>query len=164
MTGDARSRRWRPVLLSGLVLPGLGQAVTGHPWRALFFSGSSLALVVVVVERVARETRRLMPEDPVAVLDPMLPFNLVAEIHRANASFFFWATLGMVALWVAGIVDAYLATDSVRPIAKGIDRARRSPGPSQPKVQRDVTGRSEEWRGASRSSAKAPPPSSGRRP
>jgi len=130
MTGDARSRRrWRPVLLSGLVLPGLGQAVTGHPWRALFLSASSLALVVAVIARVTHETQRLMPTDPEALLDPTLPFTLAAEIHRANASFFFWATLGMVALWVGGMVDAYLATDSVGPIAKGFGQIRR---PSRP--------------------------------
>jgi len=119
MTEGARPRgRWRPVLLSGLVFPGLGQAVTGHPWRALFFSASSLALVVAVVERVMRETQRLMPVDPEALLDPTLPFTLAVEIHRANASFFFWATLGIVALWVGAMLDALLS-DTGSPVPKG---------------------------------------------
>jgi hypothetical protein len=123
MTREARPRsRWRPVLLSGLVLPGLGQLVTGHPWRALFFSAPSLALVVAVVARVMRETQRLMPADPVALLDPMLPLTLAVEIHRANASFFFWATLGILALWAGSIVDTL--RDSVGPIPKGSDRNR----------------------------------------
>jgi hypothetical protein len=104
MTAIPRGR-WRPVLLSGLVFPGLGQLVVGRPWRALFFSASSLALIVAVVARVMRETRRLMPDDAEALLDPTLPFTLAVEIHRANASFFFWATLGIVALWVGAIVD-----------------------------------------------------------
>jgi hypothetical protein len=104
------------VLLSGLVLPGLGQVVSGHPWRGLFFSAPSLALVAAVVERVMRETQRLMPADPVALLDPMLPLTLAVEIQRANASFFFWATLGIVVLWVGAIVDC-------------IPRGRRPPGP-----------------------------------
>ena len=98
----------RGLLLSALVFPGLGQLVTGHPWRAFAFAGSSAALLVAVVRRVARETERLMPEDPVAILDPALPFRLVAEVHRANASFFLWATLGLVAIWLASIVDAWL--------------------------------------------------------
>ena len=96
----------RGLLLSALVFPGLGQLVTGHPWRALAFAGSSAALLVAVVRRVIRETDRLMPEDPVAILDPALPFRLAVEIHRANASFFLWATVGIVAIWLASIADA----------------------------------------------------------
>ena len=97
---------WRPVLLSGLVFPGLGQLVTGHPWRALFFSGSTVALLAAVVVRVMRETQRLLPDEAEALLDPALPFRLAAEIHRANAAFFFWATLGIVALWLGSMADA----------------------------------------------------------
>jgi len=81
--------------------------VSGHPWRALAFSGSSVALLVTVVLRVARETERLLPHEPEALLDPALPFRLALEIHRANASFFFWATLGVVALWLGSIADAW---------------------------------------------------------
>jgi hypothetical protein len=101
--------RWRPVLLSGVVFPGLGQLVTGHPWRALAFGGSNAALLAAVVARVVSETRRLMPQDAFAFLDPALPFRLVVEVHRANAAFFFWATLGIVALWVGSIADAWLS-------------------------------------------------------
>ena len=137
MTSDARPRgRWRPVFLSGLVLPGLGQLVTGHPWRALFFSAPSLALVVAVVGRVMRETRRLMPVDPVALLDPMLPFTLAVEIHRANASFFFWATVGILALWVGAIVDCIprgvIARGSRSPAPSDPDQTRRPPAPRWP--------------------------------
>ena len=111
---------WRPVLLSGLVFPGLGQLTCGHPWRALFFGGSSVALLVAVVVRVMRETRRLLPQDPVALLDPALPFRLAVEIHRANASFFLWATLGIVALWLGSVADAVLLRDTRRPGPEGI--------------------------------------------
>jgi len=100
---------WRPVLLSGLVFPGLGQLVTGHPWRALAFGGSSVALLVAVVFRVVRETERLMPQNEFALLDPALPFRLVVEVHRANAAFFLWATLGIVALWLGSMADAWLS-------------------------------------------------------
>jgi hypothetical protein len=99
--------RWKPVLLSGLVFPGLGQLVTGHPWRALGFGGGSVALLVAVVLRVIRETRRLLPEDEGALLDPALPFRLAVEVHRANAGFFLWATLGIVALWLGSMADAW---------------------------------------------------------
>jgi hypothetical protein len=93
------------VLLSGLVFPGLGQAATGRPWRALFFSASSLALIAAVVTRVMRETQRLMPVDPEALFDPALPFRLAVEIHRANASFFLLCTLGIVGVWLGAVFD-----------------------------------------------------------
>jgi hypothetical protein len=133
MTEGARPRsRWRPVLLSGLVFPGLGQAVTGHPWRALFFSASSLALIAAVVIRVMRETQRLMPVDPEALFDPALPFTLAMEIHRANASFFFWATLGVVALWVGSIADACLLRSAVGPAPRESDQTRHPSAPRRP--------------------------------
>jgi hypothetical protein len=132
MTQAAGGRgRWRPALLSGLVFPGLGQAVAGRPWRALFFSASSLALIVAVIVRVMHETQRLMPTDPEALLDPALPFTLAVEIHRANASFFFWCTLGIVALWAGSIVDAL--RDPVGPIPKGSDQTRHPSGPPSAK-------------------------------
>jgi hypothetical protein len=103
----ARGSR-RAVLLSALVFPGLGQLATGHPWRGLAFAGSSVALLAAVVRRVVRETDRLMPQDPTAILDPGLPFRLAVEIHRANASFFLWVTVGIVAIWLGSIADAWL--------------------------------------------------------
>jgi hypothetical protein len=124
MTEGAPPRgRWRPALLSGLVLPGLGQAVTGRPWRALFFSASSLALIVAVVQRVMHETQRLMPVDPEALLDPTLPFTLAVEIHRANASFFFWCTLGIVALWAGSVIDC-IPRGAVGPAPRDSDQTR----------------------------------------
>jgi hypothetical protein len=102
------------VLLSGLVFPGLGQLVIGRPWRALGFGAGSVALLVAVVRRVMQETARLLPEDPVELLDPALPFRLAVEIHRANAGFFFWVTLGIVALWAGSILDAWLSAPRPR--------------------------------------------------
>ena len=115
MTRKAAGRDpWRPVLLSGLVFPGLGQWTSGHRWRALAFGGSSVALLGAVVQRVMRETQRLMPEDPAAILDPALPFQLVAQLHRDNASFFFWATLWIVVIWLASMADAWIGGRSSR--------------------------------------------------
>ena len=106
MTSPTRSR-YRGALLSGLVFPGLGQLVTGHPWRGLGFAGPSAALLAAVVLRVIRETERLLPQDAEALLDPALPFRLSVEVHRANASFFLWTTAGIVALWLGSIADAW---------------------------------------------------------
>jgi hypothetical protein len=110
-----RRKRLRPVLLSGLVFPGLGQLVSGRPWRALAFGGTSLVLVVLLVQRVVVETQRLMPTDPEALLDLTLPFRLAVEIQRQNASFFLWVTLAVVALWALSMLDAWLAGGDQRP-------------------------------------------------
>jgi hypothetical protein len=97
---------WRPVLLSGLVFPGLGQLASGRPWRGLAFALGSLIALVLVLHRVARETLARLPEDPTAI-DPLLPFRLAHEIHLANASFFFWLTLVLIVLWLGSVVDAW---------------------------------------------------------
>lgn len=108
MTTGARRNRLRPVLLSGLVFPGLGQLVSGRPARALAFGGTSVALLAVLVRRVIDETARRMPEDAESLLDPALPFRLALEIQRQNASFFLWVTLAVVAVWALSVLDAWL--------------------------------------------------------
>jgi hypothetical protein len=110
VSGEARDRL-RPVLLSGLVFPGLGQLASGRPWRALAFAAPSAGLLVLLVRRVVRETVIRMPESPEALLDPALPFRLAAEIQRANASFFLWVTAGLVVLWILSMLDAWFAGD-----------------------------------------------------
>jgi hypothetical protein len=105
-SGGGRRDPWRPVLLSGLVFPGLGQLTTGHPLRALFFGMATCVFLVVLVRRVAHETLMRMPTDPTQI-DAALPFRLAHEIHRDNAQFFLWVTLGLVAVWAGSIVDAW---------------------------------------------------------
>lgn len=107
MSRPPKSGPWRPVILSGLVFPGLGQLLSGHPWRALAFAGSTAVLLVAVVRRVIGETERLLPTDPGALGDPALPLRLAVEVHRQNATFLLWMTLGVVAVWLASIVDAW---------------------------------------------------------
>ncbi|MCG6925103.1 MAG: hypothetical protein LJF30_07315 [Acidobacteria bacterium] len=109
--GARRRSPWRPVLLSGLVFPGLGQIVSGRPWRGLVYGLGSLVVLIAVLRRVARETLARMPDDPTAI-DPLFPFRLAHEIQADNAAFFFWLTLVLVALWVGSVVDAWL---TVRP-------------------------------------------------
>jgi hypothetical protein len=89
------------------VLPGLGQLVSGHPWRALGFAGGSIGLLVAVVLRVIRETGRLLPEDEASLLDPALPFRLAIQVQQENAGFFLWTTLALTALWIGAMVDAW---------------------------------------------------------
>ena len=97
------------MLLSGLVFPGLGQLASGHPWRGLAFALGTVAGVAIVLRRVAREAFARIPEDPTSI-DPLLPFRLAHEIQSANASFFFWLTAILLAIWVGSIVDAWRTT------------------------------------------------------
>ena len=121
--GEARPRsRWRSLLLSGLVLPGLGQLVSGYPGRGLVFAGGTLVGLVVLVRRVVQETLARLPEDPTNI-DPLLPLRLAYEIHRDNAWFFFWLTAALLGLWVASILDAWHTS---RPVSSAARAPRRS--------------------------------------
>jgi hypothetical protein len=98
------------MLLSLLVFPGLGQFATGRPGRGLAYAGGSVVVLAAVLRRVHLETLRLLPSDAEALLDPTLPFRLAAEVHRANAAFFGWATAGLVVLWALSALDAWRDT------------------------------------------------------
>ena len=111
--GPNPRRPWRSVLLSGLVFPGLGQLMSGHPVRGLAFAAGSLVAVVALVRRVAGETLARLPTDPDQI-DPLLPFRLAHEIHRDSADFFLWVTLALVALWAGSVVDAWRTSAGVR--------------------------------------------------
>ncbi len=97
----------RAVLLSLLVFPGAGQLALRRPWRALAFAGATFLLLAAVVRRVMSETARLLPADPDVLLDPSLPLRLAVDVHRANASFFLLATLGVIVVWAASVLDAW---------------------------------------------------------
>jgi hypothetical protein len=140
-----RPRRplWRSVLLSGLVFPGLGQLMSGHPVRGLVFATGSLVAIVVLVRRVARETLARLPTDPTQI-DPLLPFRLAHDIHRDNADFFLWITLTLVALWAGSVVDAWVSSFNDPPPypsprrgrgGREVELARRA---STPSVRRDA--------------------------
>jgi diadenosine tetraphosphate (Ap4A) HIT family hydrolase len=104
----ASESRWRPLLLSALVLPGLGQLATGRWVKGALLAGTSLVAVVFLLARVSSEALRRMPTDP-------LDFDLgtilgMAEAIRAdNAAFFSGVTFLIVALWLIAILDAWLA-------------------------------------------------------
>jgi hypothetical protein len=83
--------------------------VSRRPAKAVALAGASVALLVLLVRRVIDETLRRMPEDPEALLDPVLPFRLAFEIQRENASFFLWVTLGVLAVWALSVLDAWLS-------------------------------------------------------
>jgi len=106
--GRAGLRRWRAVVLSAVVCPGAGQLAQRRWGPGLGLLLGSLGLIVVLLVKVAREAAARMPTDP-STLDPLFPFEMAAEIQRANAGFFAAITAGLVLLWVLGILDAWRA-------------------------------------------------------
>ncbi len=114
MSRAAGGGRYRPALLSALVFPGLGQLANGQLVRALVFAGGTLALLITFARRVWVETQARLPDDPELVFDPAWPFRLADEIHRANESFFFWITAGLLTAWAGSVVDAWYGARAPR--------------------------------------------------
>ena len=101
-----RRGRWHAVFLSAIVCPGAGQLAQGRFRPGLALVAGSLALLAVLLVKVAQETLVRMPADPLAV-GPFFAFDLAAEIRRDNAAFFGGVTLGLVGLWALGMWDAW---------------------------------------------------------
>jgi hypothetical protein len=114
-TTPPRARPWRPVLLSALGFPGLGQLALRRWASAALYGLGSLALVGLLLQRVVVETRARMPSDPdelVAVLqeDPTWPLKLAQAIQSDNAGFFVGVTAAVVVLWLLSVADAWRAS------------------------------------------------------
>jgi hypothetical protein len=111
----AAERRWKPALLSALVLPGVGQ-VAQRRWLPATLQGlGSLALVVALLRRVYLEAHARLPPDPQELLDlliaqPSWPLQLAREIQAENAGFFGWTIAGLLLLWAWSVADAWLAS------------------------------------------------------
>ncbi len=106
----------RPALLSALVFPGLGQLANRSYAKAVALGGASVALLVVLLRRVAAEATARIPADPdqaasLLLQDPAWPLRLAAEIQRANAAFFTWIGLAIVAVWALSVWDAWRGAD-----------------------------------------------------
>jgi hypothetical protein len=112
VSGAGDDGRWRPVLLSALVFPGLGQLARRRYGPAVAFGGTSLVLLAALLRRVFVEARARMPTDPDELLsrladEPGWPLRLAAEIQRDNAPLFLWMTIALFALWGLSIWDAW---------------------------------------------------------
>jgi diadenosine tetraphosphate (Ap4A) HIT family hydrolase len=99
-------RRLSPVLLSGLVWPGLGQLAKGEWTKGLLIVAGTLAAFGGLVVRVWEEATRRLPVDP-ADFDLSLVFDMAAAIRRDNATFFSGVTAVLVGLWALAVADAW---------------------------------------------------------
>jgi diadenosine tetraphosphate (Ap4A) HIT family hydrolase len=100
------SRRVSPLLLSGLVWPGLGQLASGHLGKGLLIVAGTLAAFGWLFVRVAGEALRRLPTDP-ADFDLGQIFEMAAAISRDNSAFFTGITTALVGLWALAVADAW---------------------------------------------------------
>jgi diadenosine tetraphosphate (Ap4A) HIT family hydrolase len=98
--------RISPVLLSGLVWPGLGQLATGHRLKGLLIVLGTLAAFGALLVRVADETLRRLPTDP-ADFDLYGIFEMARAIRQDNAAFFTGISAVLVGLWALAVADAW---------------------------------------------------------
>jgi hypothetical protein len=109
-------------LLSGLVLPGLGQLVLRQYRRGLFIMlaviASLSAIVVITVQRALQILEQI--EQQGDAIDMTVISNAAASetVQSGSATLNFFLLL-LIACWVAGTIDAYR-------IGKRIDRERDS--------------------------------------
>lgn len=112
--GGRGASAWRPVLLSALGFPGLGQLTQRRYPQAAFQGLGSLVLIGLLLQRVYVETQARIPSDPeelAAILleNPSWPLQLAHAIRTDNAGFFAAVTTGLVLLWLVSSADAWLA-------------------------------------------------------
>jgi diadenosine tetraphosphate (Ap4A) HIT family hydrolase len=103
----ARSRPLRAALLSGLVCPGAGQIQNRDYLKGVLLIGVTLVTAGWLFARLLKDILGTLPEDP-STFDPLQVFALAEEIQRRNAGSFLACTLVLLALWLYGIVDAYI--------------------------------------------------------
>jgi hypothetical protein len=98
-------------VLSGLVLPGLGQMVLKHHIRGALLMLASLACVALLVAQAVAEATAIF--DKVDLVNGAIdPVALLNSLNQAGAdssgSLVGMASLLLVFLWLGGTVDAYL--------------------------------------------------------
>lgn len=111
-------------VLSGLVLPGLGQIVLKCYIRGALLMLASLACLAVLIAEAVELAKAVIGKIDLlnAAIDPVA---LLAEVSRATATSSGWpvkaASWLLMFLWLGGAVDAYL-------LGRKLDLQERSGG------------------------------------
>lgn len=115
------NKAMKGAMLSGLVLPGMGQIVLKCYIRGVLLMLASLGCVAVLVaEAVEQATAIIGKIDSVNVaIDPAALLNSLNQAGAAaSGSMYKVASLLLLVLWLGGAVDAWL-------IGRGIDLRER---------------------------------------
>jgi diadenosine tetraphosphate (Ap4A) HIT family hydrolase len=106
---SARTRArspWTPVLLSGLLWPGLGQMRNGDALKGLALATAGLVAMGAFVVRISRDAAAALLEAP-----PPEGFRdiltLAQEVRTRHASELSLLTFVLVAVWVVSVADAW---------------------------------------------------------
>ena len=101
------SYRFKAVLLSGLVMPGVGQAICGRVLRGMALMGlTTLVFLGLLVKVTVMFTTAVKAFKASGAKGDWLPH--VAAYMRHQADFLFLVLLGALAgLWIYGVLDAW---------------------------------------------------------
>jgi len=97
---------WTPVLLSGLLWPGLGQMRNGDRLKGIALASAGLLAMGLFVTRITRDAAAALLEapPPEGLLDILA---LAQEIRTRHASEISVLTFVLVAVWIVSVVDAW---------------------------------------------------------
>jgi len=98
-------------VLSGLVLPGLGQLVLKHYLRGGVLLLASLACLALLVEQATERATAILAKVDLtnAAIDPVALLHSVDQTGGdSSGSLVGVASLVLMVLWLGGTVDAYL--------------------------------------------------------
>jgi hypothetical protein len=102
----------KAALLSGLLLPGAGQIWLKHWARGVILIAATLASLAAVVVKVGQQAFAILEriEAEGGAIDLVAIMN-TAHISSVSDSSVKYASLAVLAIWIVGIVDAYLLGD-----------------------------------------------------
>jgi hypothetical protein len=109
----ATPRSYRPLLLSALVCPGLGQIAQGEPLKGWLLVVASLLAAAGVAAKVLADALRLLPR---LVADPSLEemARFWVDLREASGLVMVGGTALLTGLWLYSVLDAYRSS-TIRP-------------------------------------------------
>jgi TM2 domain-containing membrane protein YozV len=111
----------RAVLLSGLVLPGLGQVVLKRYARGIFLMGMTLIFTGVIVVKAVQQALRVLNQIPLdgSPIDMGDIYRAVSQASTASDSRLMYLSLFLLIFcWIYGVVDGYLLGKKMDQIEK----------------------------------------------
>ena len=100
----------KAVLLSGLVFPGLGQLLLGHRMRAAVFMLAVSIGLTLIVHTAMQQAYAVLDHIQATggALDIAAISNAATQASsNSDNSVVQWATIALLFIWVASMVDAY---------------------------------------------------------
>jgi hypothetical protein len=103
------ARSYRPLILSALVCPGLGQIANGERLKGLLLAVASVGVAIAVAARVIRDALQLLPRlVAVPSIEELARFWL--DLRQASGLVLMSGTLLLALLWLYSVLDAYWRT------------------------------------------------------